>query len=268
MGKRRSDKKGRSAGDPRFVQMPYWVMESEAFRRLSPRAITVLFFMVKRHNGINNGRIAFGIRSGCFIKKPGTNDLIDAAIGIGRTGIGEALAELQAAGFIACETESVFVRTTAFREGERHTREWRLTWLPVGDVLPTKEFVTPKSDFQKPRKRSKIFSSDRTSGQVLPKLTEHPVSPDELPREITPICPDVRSALVKSRPSVRSHLETIPTLRSIDCLSEPLAPVSAEVLSSRLTRDARGAQHSRRAMAPVTDLNAVLSRRLASEKSR
>ena len=166
---RKHDARGKSAGDPRFVQMPYWVMETEAFRSLSADAIAVFFFMLKRHNGVNNGKIAFGIRSGCFIREPGKKELTDAAIGIKRTGIGEALSELRTAGFIACETESVFVRTTAYKAGEKFTREWALTWLPVGEAPATKEFVTAKGPFRKKRKRSQFLSSDRTSGQLSMK---------------------------------------------------------------------------------------------------
>jgi hypothetical protein len=233
-------------------------MESEAFRRLTPKAVTVLLYMVKRHNGVNNGSIAFGIRSGCFIKNTGTGKLEDAPISLGRTAIGDALIELQAAGFIACESESVFVKATNYREGERFTREWRLTWLPVGEAQPTKDFVAgvPVPVPKRERPLSKIISSDRRRGQLSAKLTGGAVRSEGEQGEKPPICPEVRSALVESCPEVRSHLVTIPSTPT----------VSEAVRGSVLARGVERSPRTQRNDAPA-DLTATLAARLADRQS-
>lgn len=133
-GKRRANATGRSQGEPRFVQLPYWVLESERARLLSGTAFKVLVYLLKRFNGSNNGRIAFGLRSGCFARNSATGEIEDRSLGLGKSAVGEALRELDAAGFIRCETPSSFGQ-------KRLTREWRVTWLEAAGKLPTKDFV-------------------------------------------------------------------------------------------------------------------------------
>jgi hypothetical protein len=139
MGKRlgrKVGKDGRSEGEPRFIQLPYWIMETPAFLALSSGATRALLFMLKRFNGVNNGKIAFGVRSGCFTRRPGTPQLEDCPI-LSKSEMGRALRELQAAGFIRCTQEATF-------DQKRHTREWRLTWLPSNGQPPTKEFASER----------------------------------------------------------------------------------------------------------------------------
>jgi hypothetical protein len=140
--RRRANKTGRSESEPRFVQIPFWVLESEAARTISPTATKVLLFIVKRHNGTNNGTIGFGARSGCFLRPPGAKELEDAPIGLAPRTVSDALFELERAGFIRCTRQSTF-------DQKRTTREWRLTWLPCGSEPPTKEFATAKGDFKR-----------------------------------------------------------------------------------------------------------------------
>ena len=136
MGKskgRRTNKTGRSSG-ARFIQLEYWILECPAFLALSANAKIVLLFMLKRYDGNNNGKIGFGVRSGCFVPKQGTGELVDRPIGISRSNKHRALNELNAAGFIRCTQPATF-------DQKRLTREWRLTWLPCNGQLPTKDFV-------------------------------------------------------------------------------------------------------------------------------
>ena len=136
MGKRsgrRVGKDGRSDGEPRFIQVQYWILETPAFLALSPRATRALLFMLKRFNGTNNGKIAFGVRSGCFMRPQGSSQLDDRPV-LSKSEMGRALRELQAAGFIRCTQEATF-------DQKRLTREWRLTWLPCNGQPPTKEFA-------------------------------------------------------------------------------------------------------------------------------
>jgi hypothetical protein len=140
---RKTDQRGRSAGEPRFIQIPYWVLETSAALALSGTAFKVLVYLLKRFNGVNNGRIAFGARSGCFVRDK-SGKLVDASIGLKPRTIADALYELEKAGFIRCTHDWTFHQ-------KRHTREWRFTWLAVGTDPPTKEFATAVGDFKRPR---------------------------------------------------------------------------------------------------------------------
>jgi hypothetical protein len=127
-------KGGRSDKDARFVQLPYWVMETSAFLALSTSAVCALLFMVKRFNGFNNGKIAFGVRSGCYLKPQGRpNDLVEQQV-LSRSEMARALKSLEAAGFIRCTKDATFHQ-------KRLTREWRITWLPCDGKAPTKDFA-------------------------------------------------------------------------------------------------------------------------------
>jgi hypothetical protein len=61
---RRHNNAGRSEGEARHIRLDYWIMETDAWLALSANAKVLLIVMAKRFNGRNNGRIAFGVRSG------------------------------------------------------------------------------------------------------------------------------------------------------------------------------------------------------------
>ena len=152
---RKANSTGRSEGQERFVQIPYWVLESPAARMLSPTAFKLLVYILKRFNGMNNGRIAFGVRSGCFVRKAdGGGAVEDTDIGLKPSTIADAIFELVGAGFIAFERDSLFTgrRGTI---GQGVVREWRLTWLPSDGKLPTKDFVAAKGRFRRPKTQPK-----------------------------------------------------------------------------------------------------------------
>lgn len=132
---RKVNKAGRSEGEPRFLQLPFWMMESAAFLALTPAEICALLFLAKRYNGSNNGKIGFGVRSGCFVPKQGTAALEDKPIPLARSGIARALETLEAFGFAACTKPATF-------DQKRETREWRLTWLPTFGEAATREFMS------------------------------------------------------------------------------------------------------------------------------
>jgi hypothetical protein len=134
---RRANKTGRSGG-ARFIQLEYWILECAAFLALSPNAKVVLLFMLKRYDGGNNGKIGFGVRSGCFAPQQGTGKLVDRPIGLSRSNVHRALNELVVAGFIRCTQPATF-------DQKRMTREWRLTWLSCNGQPATKDFVRQQS---------------------------------------------------------------------------------------------------------------------------
>ena len=59
---RKVSPKGRSTGQQPFVMMLYWAFDSVAFRTLKPGPRALLWEIIRRHNGGNNGRIGFSQR--------------------------------------------------------------------------------------------------------------------------------------------------------------------------------------------------------------
>ena len=120
----RQNKTGRSRSDP-FLKLTWFMLESPAWRSLTPAERAVYIELAKLYNGRNNGWLALSVRDAaerCRINK-------DTAA--------KALAALQTAGFIECVTPGGFTRKV------RHATEWRLTIHPcdVTGELPTKDFT-------------------------------------------------------------------------------------------------------------------------------
>lgn len=151
---RRQNQTGRSEGEARHIRLDYWMLEHPAFLALSPNAKVTLLFMLKRYDGTNNGKIGFGVRSGCFVPKQGTGELLNRPFGVSRSNIGRALTELESAGFIACTQPATFNQ-------KRLTREWRLTWLVCNGRPPTREFAS----LDQPQK-TKPSPTGGTMGQI------------------------------------------------------------------------------------------------------
>jgi hypothetical protein len=196
---RRHNPKGRSEGQERFVQFPYWVLETRAALDLSGTAFKVLVYVLKRFNGANNGTIGFGARSGCFVRATGTGLLEDRPIGLKPRTISDTLNELVASGFIACTKESTF-------DQKRRTREWRLTWLAVGSTAATKEFttlapVTKRSKKQKPERQAALCTEIQSGSALYGPPTE---AQNILYRAAA------RSMAESDRAAARPHLGTIP----------------------------------------------------------
>lgn len=59
---RRHNKTGRSNGEARHVRLYHWLMQSEAWRTLSPVAKALYLELAYRYNGANNGRIGLSVR--------------------------------------------------------------------------------------------------------------------------------------------------------------------------------------------------------------
>jgi hypothetical protein len=89
-------------------------MESEVWRGSSLTARAIMLELVRRHDGFNNGRIGASQR-----------DLAAALNTTNLRAIGAACAELIERGFLAIEREA--------ERWNRHAREYRVTWLPMGE---------------------------------------------------------------------------------------------------------------------------------------
>ena len=119
------DKRGRSKNRGSFVMLDGFMMESAAWRALSPAARVVYIEVRRRYNGSNNGRLALSVRDAA------------AQCNINKDTSRKALASLQDHGFIECVTPGGFTRKV------RHATEWRLLdqRCDKTGALPTKAFM-------------------------------------------------------------------------------------------------------------------------------
>ncbi len=108
---RRHNHKGRSTTE-RLVSLPYWMLQSPAWRSLSPVARSVFIELAAIYNGSNNGRLALSAR--------------DAAerVRCSKNTAARAFAELAQKGFIDLCSHGHFDRKTP------HAAEYRLTLYP------------------------------------------------------------------------------------------------------------------------------------------
>lgn len=141
----RQNKTGRSKS-ARFVKLDCFMLESPAYRSLTPAARAVYVEVAKLYNGRNNGALALSVRDAaerCRINK-------DTA--------GKAFSLLQAVGFVECVTPGGFTRKV------RHATEWRLTGETCDKTgaLATKAFMR----WRPPVVESKIRS--QTSADTVP----------------------------------------------------------------------------------------------------
>jgi hypothetical protein len=123
----KTNAKGRRRDAPPFVMLPWWIFDSPAYRSLHPVARALLWEIIRRHNGANNGSIGLGQReaaTACRVKRADT--------------VARYFAELEDKGFI------VATRRGGFNMKDPNTRratEWRLTWFDAPGLRPTKEFM-------------------------------------------------------------------------------------------------------------------------------
>ena len=180
---RRIDAKGRSKAAAPYLTLDCWILESPAFQELSLNAEHVLFAMLKRYYGSNNGKISFGCLSGCLTRIDGR--WVERPSKLSKTAQWRALSELQTQGFIECTQPSSFGQ-------KRLVRDWRLTWLrdDRNGALPTKEFTRlpgERSTLRGPQ-NSKASSSGETVGAHIVPLEKlsppgaHTKGPLQFPR--------------------------------------------------------------------------------------
>lgn len=123
---RKVNAKGRSTGAQPFVMLPHWAFDCPAYRTLKPGPRALLWELIRRFNGANNGRIGFSQRD------------MSAAINVSdRETVAGYVRELEARGFIRAQRRGGF----SVKAADRRASEWTLTWLHFDDALPTKEFM-------------------------------------------------------------------------------------------------------------------------------
>ena len=105
----RQSKKGRSNSASRFIMLPWFLMDSDAWLSLTPAERAVYLELARRYNGRNNGFIALSVR--------------DAAerCRINKNTAAKSFRRLQETGFVEVVTPGGFSRK------DPHATEWRLT---------------------------------------------------------------------------------------------------------------------------------------------
>lgn len=121
----RTNKKGRSKGTGRFLQLHHWMMGSAAWRSLKPQDRAVYIEIAMIYDGQNNGRIALGVRDAA--ERANVNKDTAAA----------CFRRLEERGFIEC------AQAGGFSYKVRHATEWRLTHLRCDKTgqMPSKAFM-------------------------------------------------------------------------------------------------------------------------------
>lgn len=121
----RAKANGRSKGGGPFVQLFKFMLESQAWKSLSPADRAVYIELCALYNGANNGRLGLGARRAAEL------------CNISKNTVSTCFRILEARGFIDCVTAGGFSRKS------RHQTEWRLTQYrcDVTGQLPTKAFA-------------------------------------------------------------------------------------------------------------------------------
>lgn len=121
--------KHRKKTSQRFIQLFYFMLETQAWKDLDAVARSIYIELTRRYNGSNNGRIGYSARQAAEELK------------ISKATAARALRSLQAHGFIVVE------KSGAFHCKVRHASEYRLTIYEshiatnYAERLPTKEFT-------------------------------------------------------------------------------------------------------------------------------
>ena len=124
---------GRSTNVPRFVMLHHSVIDSPAYRSLSCTARSLLIEVWRRHNGYNNGQIAFSSREAA------------ERAGVCKNTASKAFRELEDRGFLKARQRG------SFRLKIRHATEWTLTGESFNGQPATKDFM--RWDAQKNKTR-------------------------------------------------------------------------------------------------------------------
>ena len=111
------------SGAERHVRLHHWMLDSPAWNSLSLPARCLLIEIWKRYNGQNNGQISFSHRE------------VAEKLSVGRNRPVKLFRELEEKGFIEANQRGHF----AWKGGKATT--WRLTAVPCGEKVPTKEFM-------------------------------------------------------------------------------------------------------------------------------
>ncbi len=157
------NRRGRSKGGGRFVQLYHSTMQTAAWRALRPAAVVVYLDLRSLYDGRNNGSLLLSCRQAAD------------RTGIDKDTAARALAQLTALGFVEVAEPGGFVRKV------RHATTWRLTDLRCDrtGAAPTngfqrwrpespEQFTVPKVRRDGPQKPDTLAGSRLVSGRSVP----------------------------------------------------------------------------------------------------
>lgn len=185
MGRRnrrnRIDATGRSPTS-RFARLDHAMLNSNAYRALSPNARSLLVELTMLDNGSNNGSLYLSVRDAAH--RLGVADLTAAS---------RAFDDLAALGFIEMTKDAHFKVKAA---DTSRARCWRLSWLPgPGRKPPTSDFMArepePKTQARKRMERGlralKAYRKARDSNQlpVVDSDTVIAIRPESVPQSVS-----------------------------------------------------------------------------------
>jgi hypothetical protein len=151
---RKANATGRSKTS-RFARLDHQLLNSRAYRSLTPNARALLVELEMLNNGTNNGQIILSVADAAA--RMGVSDHKAARA---------AFDELIAVGMIAMAKDAYFKT----KVGERRAREWRLTWLAVPNKSgPTHDYLNWQSDGSTPSGKRSAKRADMGL-RVLAKL--------------------------------------------------------------------------------------------------
>jgi len=127
----------------KFVMLEEYLQKTASWRALDTVARCIFVEMLRCYNGHNNGEIAMSCRRAA--------DLVNTT----KSTAARALVTLQKHGFIRIARQAQLV----WRDGtrKRFATSYALTHLPVGNALPTKDFIR--------------WTPDGTPNNVIPMRT-------------------------------------------------------------------------------------------------
>lgn len=143
MGRRRSRlfANGRNATATSFIKMDNWMFDCAPFRRLKPGPRCLLFELIRRFNGSNNGSIGLGVREAA------------KQLGVNKDTASAYFLTLIQSGFIASTRAGGFnIKDPA----SRRATEWRLTWMNTDCMPATKDFMKAPEKSAVPNNRTNM----------------------------------------------------------------------------------------------------------------
>ncbi|GAB5437847.1 MarR family transcriptional regulator [Falsiruegeria mediterranea] len=146
MGRRRSIN-GKRPAEGQYINLPYAMLKSPAWRSLSGVAIKLWCELHTRFNGGNNGQIHLSMNEAAEV------------LGLGKATVQRAFDDLQAKGFLVLEREGNWYH--------RRAHEWRLTTKPM-HVRNGKKIATQDWRSWQPEKTKRGSETDPSASSVVP----------------------------------------------------------------------------------------------------
>jgi hypothetical protein len=143
------DATGRTIKRDRFLQLPHFLLTSEAWKNLNPIERTLFIEVAQRYNGHNNGEIGLGVRAA------------GEALHVRPQTVGNAFHVLIEAGFLRVGRDS------AFNVKSRLAREWIVTLFPNGDRLATRDFMHWRPSLAESRKQMRTEPLTVANGDTV-----------------------------------------------------------------------------------------------------